>query len=365
MSMPWNRVADLRKIGLIVAAGMVALGAAQALAAKANNLGDCPTDRNAKIRLPKGTYACTCPAVDVKNATITWNLTGTQVYALSKSNFCAAAVHAGALKPDTAGRIKFEIIDSPPLFRGSTQNGITSQASGKDWGAFQFAIGAAPAAPGDLGDCPTDSLVKIRLPKGTYACTCPAVDVKNATVTWNLTGTQVYALSKSDFCAAAVHAGVLKPDTAGSIKFEVIDSPPLFRGSTQNGITSQVSGKKDWGAFQFAIGAAPAAPGDLGDCPTDPLVKIGLDKGTFSCSCPAVDVKSAMVTGTQVYALSKGDICAAAVHAGVLKPDTAGSIKFEVIDSPAAFKGTEQNGIKSDSYEEKDWDAFQFVKVGK
>jgi hypothetical protein len=37
----------------------------------------------------------------------------------------------------------------------------------------------------------------------------------------------------------------------GSVTFEAIESPKVFKSTTQNDIKSAMSVQKDWGAFQF------------------------------------------------------------------------------------------------------------------
>jgi hypothetical protein len=113
--------------------------------------------------------------------------------------------------------------------------------------------------------------------------------------------------------------------------------------------------------------AAPATPPplDLGDCP-DGAGAFDLGK-TYQCSCPpnAADGSSAgAVYGSLVYA-NDSNICAAAVHAGVLKPATAGSVTIKMIDSPPVFKSTTQNGIKSEVWTTATSADFQFAPVAK
>lgn len=106
-------------------------------------------------------------------------------------------------------------------------------------------------------------------------------------------------------------------------------------------------------------GAATAAPAalDLGDCP-DNADDLGPGK-TYSCSCPAL-ADAAPIYGSDVYAQDSA-LCTAAVHAGVLKQDAAGSILFQVVASPPVFKGTTRNGVKSEVWPKPAAAAFQFV----
>jgi hypothetical protein len=101
---------------------------------------------------------------------------------------------------------------------------------------------------------------------------------------------------------------------------------------------------------------APAAL-DLGECP-DNADDLGQGK-TYSCTCPAL-ADPAPMYGSDVYAQDSG-LCAAAVHAGVLKQDAAGSVIFQVVASPPIFKGATRNGIKSEVWPKPAAAAFQFV----
>jgi hypothetical protein len=105
--------------------------------------------------------------------------------------------------------------------------------------------------------------------------------------------------------------------------------------------------------------AVPAAL-DIGDCPD---IANGFEIGkTYACACPAsasVDSPAGAVYGTLVYAYDS-NICSAAVHAGVLKAATSGRVSVEMVDSPPVFKGTTQNGVKSEVWATASTAAFQF-----
>jgi hypothetical protein len=105
---------------------------------------------------------------------------------------------------------------------------------------------AAPAAL-DVGDCP-DIAGGFEIGK-TYACACPPSGTADAPA-GTVYGTLVYAYD-SNICAAAVHAGALKAATAGRVSVQMIDSPPVFKGTTQNGIKSEVWATPSTAAFQF------------------------------------------------------------------------------------------------------------------
>ena len=99
---------------------------------------------------------------------------------------------------------------------------------------------------------------------------------------------------------------------------------------------------------------------DIGDCPD---IANGFEIGkTYACACPpssTADSPAGAVYGTLVYAYDS-NICAAAVHAGALKAATAGRVSVQMIDSPAVFKGTTQNGVKSEVWATSSAAAYQF-----
>lgn len=65
-------------------------------------------------------------------------------------------------------------------------------------------------------------------------------------------GTDAYTLD-SNLAAAAVHAGVLKPGQAGTVRVRILGPRGNFAGSTRNGITSQFYGPFN-GSFEFVKG---------------------------------------------------------------------------------------------------------------
>jgi LCCL domain len=113
----------------------------------------------------------------------------------------------------------------------------------------------APAAPPalDLGDCP-DVAGSFELGK-TYVCSCPpgATDGSPAGTVY---GSLVYA-NDSNICSAAVHAGALKSGAAGRVLLQMLESPPVFKSTTQNGVKSEVWLTATAAAFQFALPARP------------------------------------------------------------------------------------------------------------
>ena len=123
------------------AAGAAAPAAATPAALPALDLGDCP-DGAGGFEVGK-TYVCSCPP-SAADGTPGGPVYGSLVYA-NDSNICTAAVHAGALKTATAGRVLVQMMDSPPVYKSATQNGIKSEVwTTPTAAAFQFAPPAKP-----------------------------------------------------------------------------------------------------------------------------------------------------------------------------------------------------------------------------
>ncbi len=70
---------------------------------------------------------------------------------------------------------------------------------------------------------------------------------------------------------------------------------------------------------------------------------------TLTFVCPATDGAKATVTGTDTYT-EDSMICAAAIHAGVLKAGRAGVVSIVMGMGAKEFRGSERNGIVSHSY---------------
>ncbi|HTU17368.1 MAG TPA: LCCL domain-containing protein [Gemmataceae bacterium] len=69
-------------------------------------------------------------------------------------------------------------------------------------------------------------------------------------------GSDVYTLDSS-LALAAVHAGVLKPGQAGTVRVKITGPRAAFAGSTRNGVTSQPYGPFN-GSFEFVKGRGRA-----------------------------------------------------------------------------------------------------------
>jgi len=105
----------------------------------------------------------------------------------------------------------------------------------------------------DLGDCPAQGFHIFRdddTKLETFLCSCPARDY--ASGRGGVTGSNPYHLG-SDICPSARHAGAIKYGIASQILLRWVPSPPVFKGSTRNGVESGASSQPNFdGAFVVA-----------------------------------------------------------------------------------------------------------------
>lgn len=168
------------------------------------------------------------------------------------------------------------------------------------------------------------------LPKGvdTLDCTCEA----GATAV-NFWGSGPYT-ADSNICAAAVHAGVISAEKGGAVHVQRVPGLERYPGSTANGVTSGT-----WGPYDSAFVVTPPVA-DLPRC-------ITLPKGSDEtlCNCPG-PVGSGSVWGTGPYT-ADSNICAAAVHAGVISAETGGAVRVTRVAGQKRYDASTANGVKT------------------
>ncbi len=170
-----------------------------------------------------------------------------------------------------------------------------------------------------------------RFPIGeeTYACDCPADAVAGSV--W---GSSPYT-ADSDVCAAARHQGVIGPD-GGAVLAVGQPGQDSYTGSDMNGITS-----RDWGSYGTSI--VFEAKGPRSTQATFPSCT-GFDTTleVVECSC-APGEAGGSVWGNGPYT-ADSDICAAAVHTGVIGPD-GGDVRALRTAGLESYFGSEFNGV--------------------
>jgi len=130
----------------------------------------------------------------------------------------------------------------------------------------------------------------------SYACGC-AAGLPTGTV-W---GSGPYT-ADSSICAAAVHAGVIGAN-GGDVVALRAEGQPSYIGSMANSIST-----RDWGSYgtSFVFGVS------LTECSVMPE-----DADVLTCACPTGAGYTAPVWGSGPFT-ADSDICAAALHSGVI-----------------------------------------------
>ena len=181
-----------------------------------------------------------------------------------------------------------------------------------------------------------------------------------------LWGTNIYT-DDSSICTAAVHAGRIRAENGGAVTIEVRPGAGSYHGSTRHGATSKSYGH--WhGSFIFVS--------STGDAGASALVVTGHQRGNDDQSsnaaqqiswstqatslrgkngqrviylCPAGGSYSGRLWGTGTYT-DDSSICLAAVHAGIITPETGGRFTIEIRSGASSYQGSNRNGVKSNGY---------------
>jgi hypothetical protein len=323
-------------------------------------------------------FRVSCPANCDKGS-----IYGTGVYTADTS-ICRAGIHAGAI-PVEGGTLTVVLQPGRLAYRGSEQNGIRSRDYGKYSRSFAIATAgvapagsapagsvsaaAAPAAGAAAGSavieagCSFDAGQLTSKDGAVFRVACPAGCDKGSVY-----GTGVYTADTS-ICRAGVHSGAI-PESGGVVTITLEPGRPAYRGSEQNGVKSHDYGKYSRSFAVVTAGSAPAAsaaavapapaaaaaaaPAAAGSgvieagCSYDARQLDGKDGTTFRVSCPAgCDIPSSTY-GTGVYT-ADSPICKSAIHSGAI-PASGGVATIQLEAGRPAYRGSEQNGIKSGDY---------------
>jgi hypothetical protein len=319
-------------------------------------------------------FRVSCPAGCDKGSVY-----GTGVYT-SDTSICRAGVHAGAI-PAQGGTLTVVLEAGRAAYRGSEQNGIKSRDYGKYSRSFAVVTdgrlpasagsSAAPAAAGAAGGgtvieagCSFDAQQLTGNDGTAFRVACPA-----GCDSGSVYGTGVYTADTS-ICRAGVHAGAI-PAAGGTLSIVLEAGRPAYRGSEQNGIKSRDYGKYSRSYAVVTGGAVPAgnapapAPASAAPaaapavataagsvieagCSYDASQLVGNDGTSFKVACPAgCDIPS-QTYGTGVYT-ADSPICKSAIHAGAIAA-SGGVVTIQLEAGRPAYRGSEQNGIKSRDY---------------
>ena len=199
-------------------------------------------------------------------------------------------------------------------------------------------LAAAPAsAQVALGIGPLESAGVFREAVGVpKTVVCPAGDGSKASVY----GTDVYT-DGSPICAAAIHAGVLKPGVAGAVTLVAGTGADAFKGSERNGVTTR---SYDRWPYSYSFVREPV-PGTISWRTVWKYLPKEFD-GPVELICPPGDPSSAPAWGTDVYT-TETSICVAAVHAGIIGPKEGGPVTVVRAPGQDSYAASEQNGVSS------------------
>jgi hypothetical protein len=323
-------------------------------------------------------FRVSCPANCDKGS-----IYGTGVYTADTS-ICRAGIHAGAI-PVEGGTLTVVLQPGRLAYRGSEQNGIKSRDYGKYSRSFAIATaGVAPAGSAPAGSvtaaaagpaagvaagsavieagCSFDAGQLTSKDGTVFRVACPAGCDKGS-----IYGTGVYTADTS-ICRAGIHSGVI-PESGGVVTITLEPGRPAYRGSEQNGLRSRDYGKYSSSFAVVTAGSAPAgsaatvapapaaaaaAPAVAGSgvieagCSYDARQLDGKDGTTYRVACPAgCDIPSTSY-GTGVYT-ADSPICKSAIHSGAI-PASGGVATIQLEPGRPAYRGSEQNGIRSRDY---------------
>jgi hypothetical protein len=167
-------------------------------------------------------------------------------------------------------------------------------------------------------------------------------------------GTDVYTVD-SAVCPAAIHAGVLKPNVVGVVTILTSTGAKVFRGSTRNGVSTQ-----SYGAWPYSFTFVDdGKPGSITWRTTWSQIPAEFSEPIALVCPPAGQV--GVVWGTGVYSRDSS-ICTAAVHAGLIRPDTGGAITVERATNAAPFSASDKFGVKSAAWSAQP-DAFTVMSA--
>ncbi|WP_291208714.1 LCCL domain-containing protein [Hyphomonas sp.] len=176
--------------------------------------------------------------------------------------------------------------------------------------------------------------------RGRITCSCTMTLISGGVVR----GTNIYA-SSSNFCRAAVHAGVIPP-SGGEVTATGISFQSSFFGTSRNGIMSE-AGYAGSSAFIFNPDQlAPVAARILPEfMPANCPIYVRDLKVPYQCHCPAESLLVGNVVGTGLYAPSSV-VCRAGLHAGAIS-NSGGIVEIHPAGQSSLFLPSVRYGITS------------------
>jgi hypothetical protein len=262
-----------------------------------------------------------------------------------------AAVHAGFLRVGQLGIVKVRVLPGQDQYPAANQNGVRSSEYGRSPGSYRV-LSAAVVTP-----VRSSSLSSYRDLVGSSFF----VPIVGAT-TGRVFGSDVYS-DDSALPAAAVHAGVILPGEFGFVKVTLLPGQAQYEGTNRNGVTSAAYNAWD-GSFRVEPAPRDSVLQFAGE-DVSRLVPMDSLRGRTDVSF-VIRVKGSAtgpVWGSGIYT-DDSSIAAAAVHAGLLKPDEEGLVRVVITAGRQSYTASEANGIKSQPY--GPWQgSFRLAPAGK
>eukprot|EP00727_Mastigamoeba_balamuthi_P014082 m51a1_g9297 putative transmembrane sensor protein (497) ;mRNA; f:52141-54007 len=267
------------------------------------------------------------------------------------SDYCAAALHAGALGP-AGGSVRVFFCEGRDDYRGTERNGVATLPCGASARSFNF--GHRPEPPDNAAarsPSIASALLRLLCPDGADdgvdaapRATCGHV----AEEVWvclgseactdanrTLEGDGLYTAASSP-CLAARHAGVVGRRGGRFALYHYSSCTGVLGGSEKHGLRSSAVRA---GSRCFSVVAAPkSAPDEPRACgrrANDLHWCCGLERGCLG----------GPVWGTDLYAFGS-NMCSAAMHAGVIGAG-GGYFRVSFADVRTDFVGTHRNGVCS------------------
>jgi len=177
------------------------------------------------------------------NGSSTGNIYGTNIYT-DDSPIAVAAVHAGIISFEKGGIVIVEIVEGKNSYEGSTRNGVSSRNYAAWQGSYKLIKPENQNSANQSLIIESDWNQDAQAFRGQSKSQHSFHFQPNANAIGNVWGTDVYT-DDSKIAIAAVHAGLITPQTGGNVTIEICEGRSNYSGSSRNGITTN-----SYGAFQ-------------------------------------------------------------------------------------------------------------------
>lgn len=164
-------------------------------------------------------------------------------------------------------------------------------------------------------------------------------------------GSDIYT-ADSSICTAGVHSGLITYQEGGAVTIEMRPGRSIYGCSERNGVMTSPYGSYQQ-SFVFKTSNTEEVVREAeGQTPvlwnTSASMVIFEPGKIYKFKCPSAG-KESSVWGSDIYTLDSS-ICNAAVHAGKLTLESGGPVTIELRPGESSYKGTIQNGIKTNDY---------------